>query len=135
MTETLRELEVRVLGSLIEKAMTTPDVYPLTLRALTAACNQRSNRDPEMQANEAAVEEALDELRVKGLARLVSMAGSRMPKYRHAVEHFGELAPVETAALAELMLRGPQTAAEIRARALKARPTLPLKPRPAGGGA
>ena len=112
----LTELEARVLGCLIEKSYATPDIYPLTLRALTAACNQRSNRDPVMDATEAAVEEAVTELRLKRLARMVSPAGGRVMKFRHTIEHFGELNTVEQAILCELLVRGPQTQAELRNR-------------------
>ena len=97
--------------------MTTPDYYPLTLAALTAACNQKSNRDPVMQVDEEHVVRALDSLKEKKLAWSVSTAGSRVPKYRHSVSDVLPLPPGHLAILCELMLRGPQTAAELRVHA------------------
>ncbi len=115
----LSDIEARVLGSLLEKSYATPEVYPLTLRALTAACNQRSNRDPVMEAEEAAVEEAVSEMRYKGLTWMVTQAGSRTQKFKHNIGHFGEINAVEQAILCELLLRGPQTLAELRARIVR----------------
>jgi len=109
--------EVRVLGALIEKAITTPDYYPLTLNALTNACNQTSNRDPVLAFDEATVVRALDALRGRRLAFLFSGADSRVPKYGQKLAEVLELAPDEVAVLCELMLRGPQTIGEIRSRA------------------
>jgi uncharacterized protein YceH (UPF0502 family) len=107
--------EIRVLGSLFEKANTTPDYYPLTLNALVAACNQKSSRDPVVSYTEDSVMAALDGLREKGLARVItSSEGGRVPRYRHLfTEAFG-LSQPEAAALCVLMLRGPQTVGEIR---------------------
>lgn len=113
----LNSLEIRVLGCLIEKAVTTPDYYPLTLAALTAACNQKSNRSPVIQTNEKDVVRALDSLREKKLASSVALANSRVLKYRHCVTDVLELTPKQLAVLCELMLRGPQTSGELRARA------------------
>lgn len=111
---TLDVLEARVLGCLIEKEATTPDLYPLSLNALVNACNQKNNRAPVMALGEAEVEGALDRLRAKRLVTAFSGANARAIKYRH---RFGERFPVEPLAqamLAELMLRGPQTTAGLR---------------------
>src|SRR5512136_1863270 len=112
----LNEVEIRVLGCLIEKELSTPEHYPLSLNSLTNACNQRSNRDPVMNLAEADVVRALDSLRFKQLA-LVSVEGGRVPKYRHALMEKLRLDPAELALLGELLLRGPQTIGELRARA------------------
>lgn len=116
METVLNELEVRVLGALIEKELATPEYYPLTLNALTSACNQKSNRDPVLTLEEADVVRALDALRLKQLA-VVSAEGGRVAKYRHILAEKFRLSPAELALLAELLLRGPQTAGELRARA------------------
>ena len=108
--------EVRVLGSLIEKQITTPDYYPLTLNALTLACNQTSNRDPVVSFDESTVVRALDALREKRLALLFDGATSRVPKYAHKFDDTAGLARPEVAALTVLFLRGPQTIGEIRGR-------------------
>lgn len=116
----LTAIEARVLGSLIEKSITSADYYPLTLNALTAACNQKSNRSPVMQLEEADILQALDELRYKHkLAEQTSITGSRVPKYRHSLKNRFTLDPQQTALLCELLLRGPQTVAELRARAAR----------------
>jgi uncharacterized protein len=115
--EALGAAEIRVLGALIEKAITTPDYYPLTLNALTNACNQTSNRDPVLALDESTVVRALDALRGRKLAFLFSGADSRVPKYGHKFTEAFELAPEEVAVLCELMLRGPQTIGEVRTRA------------------
>lgn len=107
---------VRVLGSLIEKEITTPDSYPLTLNALTAACNQTSNRDPVLQLNEGTVATALDDLSRRQLVRGTLRSDSRVPRYRHLLAETLHLHPAEIAALGVLMLRGPQTVGEIRTR-------------------
>lgn len=107
---------VRVLGSLIEKASTTPDSYPLTLNALTAACNQTSNRDPVLQLDEGTVASALDDLSRRQLARGALRSDSRVPRYRHLLAETLSLHPPEIAILGVLMLRGPQTVGEIRTR-------------------
>ena len=112
----LNGVEIRVLGALIEKQITTPDYYPLTLNALTAACNQKSNRHPVVEFDEKAVARTLEELRDKGLARMVSGAEMRVPKYYHLFTEKLGLAAAEVAALCVLMLRGPQTVGEIRGR-------------------
>lgn len=111
---TLDALEARVLGCLIEKEATTPDVYPLSLNALVNACNQKNNRAPVMELGEREAEGALDRLRGKRLVTAFSGANARAIKYKH---RFGERFPIEPRAqamLAELMLRGPQTTAGLR---------------------
>lgn len=117
MEPALSLLDARVLACLVEKSITTPEYYPLTLAALTAACNQKSNRDPVMQVSEADVVRSLDGLRDRKLAWSVALAGSRVPKYRHSLTDVIPLSPPQVAVLCELMLRGPQTAAELRLRA------------------
>jgi len=113
----LSATEIRVLGSLIEKQITTPDYYPLSLNALTSACNQLTNRDPVVSYDEQTVVRALDGLRDKRLATLYSGAESRVAKYKHTLNDAILLTPAETALLCVLMLRGPQTLAELRTRA------------------
>ena len=116
MEVTLNGIELRVLGSLIEKELTTPEYYPLSLNALVNACNQKSNRDPVLGLDESEVTRALDSLRFKQFA-LLSGAGGRVPKYRHALVEKFRLSPAELALLCELMVRGPQTVGELRTRA------------------
>jgi len=117
----LAEVEIRILGCLIEKELTTPENYPLSLNALTNACNQKSNRAPAMNLGEADVVDGLDKLARRGLARH-TMIGGRVPKYRHCLGDNLHLAPDVLAVLAELMLRGPQTAGELRNRAERMTP-------------
>jgi uncharacterized protein YceH (UPF0502 family) len=112
----LNAVEARVLGSLIEKDITTPDYYPLTLNALTNACSQSSNRDPVVAYGEDTVTRGLDLPREKKLAFMFQGADSRVPKYGHRVAESLELARPETAVLCVLLLRGPQTLGEIRGR-------------------
>ena len=107
---------VRVLGSLIEKEITTPDNYPLTLNALIAACNQTSNRDPVMTLDEPTVSKSLDELSRRSLVRAVHRSDSRVKRYRQAMSESMNLHPAETAVMCVLMLRGAQTTGEIRTR-------------------
>lgn len=110
-------IETRILGCLREKETTTPDYYPLTLNALTNACNQKSNRNPVLELTEEDVDKALDSLRVKGWASVISMANSHVAKHRHKLEErFPSATPLQIAILTELMLRGPQTAGELRQR-------------------
>ena len=113
--------ETRVVACLIEKAITTPDQYPLSLNALTNACNQKSNRDPVMQLDEAGVQRTLDALAKRHLVGEKSGYGSRVAKYQHYFCNttFGSLrfSPQELGILCELMLRGPQTPGELRSRA------------------
>jgi len=113
MTMPINDVEARILGALIEKELTTPEYYPLTLNSLTNACNQKSNRDPVMQLEDEEVVRGLDKLRMKGFARL-SGEGGRVPKYCHSLGE--KLAPPELAVIAELLLRGPQTLGELRTR-------------------
>ncbi len=109
----LNTIEVRVLGALVEKEITTPDYYPLTLNALTNACNQKSNRQPVVSFDETAVVRALDDLREKDLVWMTT-SDSRVPKYKHRFPWALNLAQPELAVLCELMLRGPQTVGELR---------------------
>lgn len=112
----LTETEVRVLGSLIEKEITTPEYYPLTLNSLTAACNQKNNRNPVTSFTEAEVEQGLDSLRDKNLAYVFHGSTSRVPKFKHVAPENLHLNPAELAAICVLMLSGPQTMGEIRTR-------------------
>lgn len=116
---TLHAVETRVLGALIEKDLATPEYYPLSLNALTNACNQKTNRDPVTAYEEADVRGALESLRELRFAAFVSEAGSRVEKYRHRMSERYNLTRGELALLAVLMLRGPQTAAELRDRAAR----------------
>jgi hypothetical protein len=113
----LDEVEVRALGCLIEKEMATPEHYPLTLNSLTNACNQKSNRDPVSAYEEAAVERAAEGLREKGLATV--LREGRTPKYMHSMVERFDLERPEVALLCELMLRGPQTAGELKGHAAR----------------
>ena len=106
----------RVLGVLVEKAKTTPDNYPLSLAALVSGCNQKSNRSPQMQVDENDVLLALDELRGVGAAREIQGSG-RVSKYRHAAYEWLDVDSPGAAVMTELLLRGPQTAGELRSRA------------------
>jgi len=108
--------EQRVLGALIEKQYTTPDVYPLTMNALITACNQVSNRNPVVSYDESTVQRALDGLREKGLSRVVYSTSNRATKYRQVLEETRQLERAETAVLCVLLLRGPQTIGELRGR-------------------
>ena len=118
----LDPIAIRVIGSLIEKELSTPDNYPLSLNALTNACNQSSNRDPVMALDEGTVQQAIDTLRRRGLVRSIQGVGSRVPKSQHLFTEVGELTRAELAVLDVLMLRGPQTQAEVRARAARLMP-------------
>jgi uncharacterized protein len=113
----LHPVEVRVLGSLLEKEITTPEYYPLSLNALVNACNQKSNRDPAVNFDDVTVERALLSLRDKGLLLSITAAGSRVQKYAHRISEKLNLGRPELAILCELMLRGPQTLGELRTRA------------------
>jgi len=113
---TLNDIEVRVLGSLIEKQITTPEYYPLTLNALTLACNQKNNRSPVTAFTENQVEEALNSLREKNLAYVFHGSTSRVPKFKHVAPEVLHLTPPEMAVMCVLMLSGPQTVGEIRTR-------------------
>jgi uncharacterized protein YceH (UPF0502 family) len=122
----LTPMEARVIGCLIEKQITTPDQYPLSLNALVNACNQKSNRDPVMDVDEATVQATLDGLAKKHLILERSGFGSRVPKYQHRFcnTEFGtlKLNPQELAIVCELLLRGPQTPGELRSRANRMAP-------------
>jgi len=112
----LTDIEVRTLGSLIEKDITTPDYYPLSLNALVNACNQKNNRDPVMTLDEDAVRQALTSLQEKRLAGPAGGADSRVPKYEHRLQEVFNFDRRETAVLCVLLLRGPQTPGELRSR-------------------
>src|SRR5579872_2721910 len=114
--QVLTEIEARVLGSLIEKDITTPDYYPLSLNALVNACNQKNNRDPVMTLDETAVRDALSTLQEKRLAGPASGADSRVTKYEHRLQEVFNFDRREIAVLCVLLLRGPQTPGELRTR-------------------
>lgn len=113
---TLDPVEVRVLGALVEKALATPDSYPLTLNALVSACNQKTSREPVTNYGERDVRAALDRLMRRSLVGTTSGAGHRVAKFRHTLDRALDLSRREVAVLALLMLRGPQTPGEIRTR-------------------
>lgn len=117
----LDEIEIRVLGALVEKEITTPEYYPLSLNALVNACNQKSNRDPEMSLDEEAMRRALRTLGEKLLARSAATDG-RVAKYEHRLQEAFNFTRQETAVMTELMLRGPQTPGELRSRAARLQP-------------
>ena len=110
----LTDVEARVLGALVEKDITTPDYYPLSLNALVNACNQKNNRDPVMTLDENQVREALSGLEAMGLAGPASSADSRVPKYEHHLQDVFNFSRGETAVICVLLLRGPQTPGELR---------------------
>lgn len=116
MLQALTDVEARVLGSLVEKQLTTPEYYPLTLNALTAACNQKSNRDPVVAYDETTIMSAIDSLRDKNLVYLYYGTGSRTVKYKHMLPSVYDLDDAGVAIVAVLMLRGPQTIGELRER-------------------
>jgi uncharacterized protein YceH (UPF0502 family) len=109
-------VELRVLGCLVEKQRTTPDVYPLSLNSLRLACNQATNRDPVVDYDEPTIRAALDRLSRKGWTRLASGPGSRVAKFRHLLDDALSLTPSELSVLAVLLLRGPQTPGELKGR-------------------
>ena len=113
----LSDVEVRVLGALIEKDITTPDYYPMSLNALVNACNQKNNRDPVMALEEEAVRGALDSLQAQRLAGPASGADSRVTKYEHRLQEVFNFDRREIAILGVLLLRGAQTPGELRGRA------------------
>lgn len=117
MDRPLTSIEARVLGCLVEKELTTPEYYPLTLNSLIAACNQKSNRDPGMLLNDTDVVRALDSLRDQKLAWEVTSNVGRTPKYQHGLREAMKLSPLQLAILCELLVRGPQTAGELRTHA------------------
>jgi len=108
----LSAVEARVLGVLAEKQRTVPDTYPLTLNALVAGCNQKSSRDPVMEVADAQVQQALDSLR--GMSLVIESSGGRVPRYEHNLERVLQIPATSASLLAVLMLRGPQTAGELR---------------------
>ena len=112
----LTEIEARIVGCLVEKELTTPDYYPLTLNALVNACNQKSNRDPVVEYDESSVEKSLERLRDKNLVYVFYGSSSRVAKYKHMLPSYYELTPQETALVAVLMLRGAQTLGELKER-------------------
>lgn len=114
---TLNDEQIRVLGCLLEKQRTTPDVYPLSLNSLRLACNQATNREPVVQYDEALIRDALHGLERRGLARLASGAGSRAAKYRHLLDDALPLSSEQRAIMTTLMLRGAQTPGELKQRA------------------
>src|SRR5271169_4224447 len=113
---TLSGNEIRVLGSLVEKDITTPEYYPLSLNALVNACNQKSNRDPVMQLSEDAVRDALEGLQLQRMAGPARGADSRVTKYEQRLQEVFNFTRAEIAVLCVLLLRGPQTPGEIRGR-------------------
>lgn len=126
MSVELTALEARVIGCLIEKQVTTPDQYPLSLNALTNACNQKSNRDPVLELDERQVQAVLDGLMRRQLAMERSGFGSRVPKYQHLFcnTEYGSLkfSPQQTGIVCELLVRGPQTPGELRTHAARMAP-------------
>lgn len=117
MPSQLTDIEARILGSLIEKSLTTPEQYPLSVRALTAACNQKTSREPVMGLSEDLVGKSLFPLMQRGLAAQRFEAGDRVPKFEHCIRALlGDADPKVVAAVCVLLLRGPQTPGEIRTR-------------------
>ena len=116
MEHKLTAVEARVLGALIEKDLTTPEYYPLSLNALMNACNQKSSRDPVVAYDEGTVEDAVETLRQKGFARIVTGAGSRVAKYGHRLSETANMGRRELPLLCVLLLRGHQTLGELRGR-------------------
>ena len=118
----LTPVQSRVVGCLIEKEMATPDNYPLTLNALLAACNQTSNRNPVTKLDEHTVGNALQNLRATNVVRIVYSRSNRADKFRHVLDEMLALEPADLALLSVLMLRGPQTAGELRTRTERLHP-------------
>lgn len=118
----LTKAQRRVLGVLVEKGITTPEYYPLTLKAVTAGCNQKNNRDPIANYTEDAVEETLDELRQLGLAAVVHTETGRTQRFRHYMRHRFTMTEPQLALLTELLLRGKQQLGELRSRASRMAP-------------
>jgi uncharacterized protein YceH (UPF0502 family) len=115
----LNDVETRVLGSLVEKQVTTPEYYPLTLNALMLACNQKNNRTPVTSYDETTVAKAVETLREKNLAYVFYGSTSRVPKYKHVLPEVMHLSPPELALICVLLLRGPQTTGELATRAFR----------------
>jgi uncharacterized protein YceH (UPF0502 family) len=116
MPQTITPTEARILGALVEKQLTTPEYYPLTLNALVNACNQKNNRDPVMSLSESEISTAIEHLRDRNLVYVFYGSTSRVPKYKHMLPTYYELEPAEVAVMAVLLLRGPQTLGELRER-------------------
>ncbi|MFL6374391.1 MAG: YceH family protein [Pyrinomonadaceae bacterium] len=116
MPSQITPVEARILGALVEKQLTTPEYYPLTLNALVNACNQKNNRDPVMELLESEVSTSIERLRDRNLVYVFYGSTSRVPKYKHMLPTYYELEPAEVAVMAVLMLRGPQTLGELRER-------------------
>ena len=112
----LTDAEVRVLGALVEKQVTTPEYYPLTLNALVQACNQKNNRNPVVTYSDETVADAIERLRAKNLAYVFYGSTSRVPKYKHMMAEIFDLSPPELAIMCVMMLRGHQTVGELRGR-------------------
>jgi uncharacterized protein len=112
----LTPVQARIVGCLIEKEMATPDSYPLTMNALLAACNQTSNRNPVTRLEEPTVSNALENLRAANIVRIVYSRSNRADKFRHVLDEMLALEPADMALLSVLLLRGPQTASELRSR-------------------
>ena len=119
MATILNDIETRVLGSLVEKQVTTPEYYPLTLNALMLACNQKNNRTPVTSYDETTVAQALETLREKNLAYVFYGSTSRVPKYKHVLPEVMHLSAPELALICVLLLRGPQTTGELATRAFR----------------
>lgn len=119
MATTLTDIETRVLGALVEKQVTTPEYYPLTLNALTLACNQKNNRHPVTSYSETQVSAAVESLREKNLAYVFYGSNSRVPKYKHVLPEVLHLNSAEVSLMCVLMLRGPQTPGELRGNAAR----------------
>jgi uncharacterized protein YceH (UPF0502 family) len=116
MPEILNETEARIVGALVEKQLTTPEYYPLTLNALLAACNQKNNREPVTSLDEATVTNTLERLRDRNIVYVFYGSNSRVPKYKHMLPSVYELEPPEVAVIDVMLLRGPQTLGELRTR-------------------
>src|SRR6201993_4331584 len=114
---TLTPIEARVLGALIEKEITTPEYYPLSLNAITNACNQKSNRDPVLHVADSEVRKALNHLEYQSLVRSVSSTDSRVTKFENRLQDTFNFYRPEVAVICELLLRGPQTPGELRTHA------------------
>lgn len=116
MPQQINTIEARILGALVEKQLTTPEYYPLTLNALVNACNQKNNREPVMSLTENEVTTAIEHLRDRNLVYVFYGSTSRVPKYKHMLPTYYELDEAEVAVMAVLLLRGPQTLGELRER-------------------
>ena len=116
MPEILNETEARIVGALVEKQLTTPEYYPLTLNALVNACNQKNNREPVVSYDDATVNSALEILRDRNIVYVYYGSTSRVPKYKHMLPSIYELEPAEVAVICVMLLRGPQTLGELRTR-------------------